>query len=127
MAPEPGRERRGAAGGSAADTYRSLMERRGLLVSERQGRQVTLTGDTVVYHSVSGYRQGSYRVTVRLSPEAHAQIVADASSGEQARRMADRLRSLGFEVEVEEERVRASTRKPSPAIISRALDIVEEG
>jgi len=117
VAPEPSREAR---------LYRSIMEKRGLNVSETRARQATLTGGSVEYHAVTGMRQGEYRVTVRLSPSPHAQIVADASSSEAAQRMADRLRSLGFDVEVEKERVRASTRRPTPAMISRAIDVVEE-
>lgn len=106
--------------------YKRLMENRGLVVSERSSRQATLTGGSVEYRAVTGYQQGSYKIMVRLEPTPLVQLVGDASSSEDARRLADKLRELGFSVEVEEQRVRASTKKPSLALVSRAIDAAEE-
>ncbi len=95
-------------------------------VSETVSRQVTLDGSVVEYRVVSGYRQGSYRVTVREGPgHSSAQIVVEADSKDEAGRLATSLENLGFTVDVDETRVRASTRRPTPHMISRAIDAIE--
>lgn len=107
--------------------YGPVMERKGLHVSETVTRQVTLDGNVLEYRVVSGYRQGSYRVTVREGPggRASAQIVVEADNESEAGRLATSLKNLGFSVDVDETRVRATTRSPTPHIISRAIDTIE--
>ncbi len=110
-----------------ATQYRSIMERRGLRVEEKKGKQKTLLGEELDYHTVTGVREGSYRVTLHMKPgPQRAQIVIHASTGEKARSVAHKLRDLGFHVDVEEERVAATTKKPSLRQIMQAIDAAEE-
>jgi len=112
---------------SEAQRYRGLMENRGLRVTERRGRQLTLDGKSLNYHNVTGVREGGYKVTVRLEPgPTSIHVVVNASSKEKARTAARRLEELGFRVEVDEERVRASTRRAGIQKLSKAIDIAEE-
>jgi len=110
-----------------ARTYRGVMDGKGLRVSESKGRQRTLLGGEVEYHTVTGIREGSYRVTVTLAPgPERVQVVVQASSSEAAERAARRLRELGFRVEIDEEVVRGTARNPTASKISKAIDIAEE-
>jgi hypothetical protein len=107
--------------------YASLFSNRGLKVEEKRGRQKTLLGNEVEYHTVSGFREGGYRITVHLEPgPTRAQLVIHAIDKERANRAAKRLRDLGFQVDVEEERVSATKRQPSISTLSEALDAAEE-
>ncbi|ABM80771.1 hypothetical protein [Hyperthermus butylicus] len=110
-----------------AEDVRRIMRGKGLEVSETRSRQATLDGEMIGYHSVSGYKQGSYKVTVRLSPEpASTTVVINAASEQQAQSAATRLEKLGFNVDVEGERVHASIKTVQANILSKAIDIAEE-
>ncbi|HIQ23458.1 MAG TPA: hypothetical protein EYH50_00195 [Pyrodictium delaneyi] len=106
---------------------RKLFKSRGLKVAETKSQQVTLLGGAVKYHSVSGLKQGSYRITVKLLPEpSSTQLVINAASEEEARRAADKLERLGFNVDTDGEVVRAKTRSTSITLVSKAIDVAEE-
>jgi hypothetical protein len=110
-----------------ASHYARLMRNRGLRVEEKHGKQKTLLGGEVDYHTVTGVREGSYRVTLHIEPgPTRVQVVIHASSEEKARKAARKLRDLGFSVDVDEERVSASTRRPTISKLSKAIDAAEE-
>jgi len=107
--------------------FKQLFANRGLEVTETRSRQATLLGETVEYHSVSGLKQGSYRITVKLLPAPSAtQVVINASSEEDAKKAADRLERLGFSVDTDGETVRAKTWDISLTTVSKAIDVAEE-
>ncbi|KSW11925.1 hypothetical protein CF15_03780 [Pyrodictium occultum] len=112
---------------ASPSSIRTLFRNRGLEVAESRSQQTTLLGGMLEYHSVSGVRQGSYRITVRIRPApSSTQLVINASSRESARRAADMLEKLGFKVDADEEVVRAKAKGVSMSLVSRAIDIAEE-
>jgi hypothetical protein len=106
--------------------YRELMEKYGLMVSEKEAKHATLDGSTITYRAVTGYRQGVYRITIRLEPMNLIHVVVDAGDKRRAQSLAEKLEELGFNVDVDEERVRASSRGLSLALVKRTLDIVDK-
>jgi len=109
------------------DNYAHLFRSKGLRVEEKQGKQRTLLGGEVNYHTVTAIREGSYRITIHLEPgPLRAQVIIHARDKESADKAARQLRSLGFKVEIDEERVSATTRRPSIAALNKAIDAAEE-
>ncbi len=112
---------------SEGERYARLLGNRGLHVEEKKGKQRTLLGGEVSYHTVTGISEGNYRLTIHLEPgPVRAQLVIHANSSEKAARAAKRLRSLGFQVDVEEERISATKKRPSLTNIWEALEAAEE-
>jgi len=110
-----------------ANMYRKLFSDKGLKVSEGKSSIVTLDGKRISYHSISGIKPGAFKVTVRLSPDPRSvTVVISAESGDEARKAASRLGELGFNVDVDGERVHASSRRVSPGNIAKAIDIAEK-
>lgn|GEM_PF-5156949 len=109
------------------ERYSTFLANKGLRVEEKQGKQRTLFGNEVDYHTITGVKEGEYRITVHLKPgPTRAQLVIHATSREKADKAAKKLSNLGFKVDVDEERVSATTRRPTLAQLSRAIDAAEE-
>jgi hypothetical protein len=110
-----------------ATDYRKLFINRGLKVSENKSNIMTLDGKVIGYHSVSGIKPGSFRVTVRLAPNPRSiTIVISAENESEAQKAASMLEELGFNVDVEGERVHASSRQVSLSNVAKAIDIAEK-
>ncbi len=106
--------------------YRELMEKYGLMVLEKEAKHATIDGSTITYHAVIGYKQGIYRITIRLEPMNLIHVIVDAGSKRKAQNLAEKLEELGFNVDVDEERVRASLRSLSLILVKKTLDIIDK-
>ncbi|BEP17008.1 hypothetical protein PYJP_03600 [Pyrofollis japonicus] len=104
------------------------MKKRGLVVEERKSIQRTLDGKALDYHAVMGYKEGIYKITVRLSPKPmNVQLVVNAKDNKQADNIAGRLGDeVGINVDVDDEVVRGKTYNVTLQTLRKIIDIVEE-
>jgi hypothetical protein len=109
-----------------ANNYRKLFKNRGLEVSEDKSNIITLSGERVGYHSISGIKPSSFKITVRLSPAPQSvTVVISAESEDEAQRAASKLEELGFNVDVDGERVYASSKRVTLSNVAKAIDVAE--
>ncbi len=110
-----------------ATRYRALFESKGLRVTETKSNILALDGRRVEYHSISGVKEGVYKVTVRLEPKPQSvSLIISAENENKAQDVAARLEELGFTVDVDGERVHASRRGASLALAARAVEVAEK-
>lgn len=104
------------------------MKKRGLVIEEKKSIQRTLDGKTLDYHAVTGYKEGVYKITVRLSPKPmNVQLIVNAKDNRQADNIAGRLGDeAGVNVDVDDEVVRGKTYNVTPQTLRKIIDIVEE-
>jgi len=110
------------------DEMRKFLQSKGLKVEETRSLQRTLDGRTLSYHSVTGYREGAYKITIRFSPEPRVlHFIVNARSNRAASDLADKLdRELGIDSDVDDEVVRGQTRRVSKDVVGRIIEFAEE-
>ncbi len=108
--------------------YKDLLRSKGLRVEERKSAQKTLDGNVLGYHTVTGYREGAYKITIRLSPEPKTiHFVVNAKDNAAASRLADKLDDeLGILSDVDNEVVRGQTRHVTKNVVKRIVELAEE-
>lgn len=108
--------------------YKDLLRSKGLRVEEKKSSQKTLDGGVLGYHAVTGYREGAYKITIRLSPEPKTiHFVVNAKDNKAASKLADKLDDeLGIASDVDEEVVRGQTRRVTKNVVKRIVELAEE-
>jgi len=105
--------------------YYRFMISHGLLASVTVSKQFTLNGAMVYSRAVTGYKPGNYKIMVQFEPTQRTRIAIELSE-DAKETVAHLLLSLGFDVEREEQRIRAVKRGIiSLHALSRIIRLVE--
>ncbi len=104
--------------------FKKVLERHGLTVYSTSYKQATLLGGLENVETIVGLTSnGSSKIQLTLTSTGRMKllVIHHAGSEQEAQEAADRLESLGLDVEVDGERVVASHRNPTLTTVARVV------